>query len=198
MRGRLSQIGLAFAGAFSLSALASGALVAERLTRGAMPHPGWVNAGMALVAALLAAVSLGLFGRTEIVGGAKGRDVTIIVAQALAAVSAIGVTHLLLGRWAGGVGGWLVEGPRQLVNDAVLVGVILGLVWSVAASTSVLRLANAAACLGLLGLYFSTASRWHLDPFPGIPVQEYVFRQCLSIAAALVVFDLVRPVRAFR
>jgi hypothetical protein len=75
----------------------------------------------------------------------------------------------------------LVECPAQLVNDAVLVGGVLALVWAAAARAMRSRLLWFAIALVPSLAYFRTPLYWHCDRFAGFPVQHYVAAQ-LTVA----------------
>lgn len=71
----------------------------------------------------------------------------------------------------------LVECPAQLVNDAVLVGCVLALLWAVVARTLRARIVWLVIALLPCFAYMRTAMYWHCDHIAGHPVQDYVASQ---------------------
>lgn len=99
---------------------------------------------------------------------------------------AIAVVHLAISALARG--GRLAERPAQVVNDVVLVLTTLGLIWSFVSRLQIARCALPLASFGALGGYAASMGSWHVDPFPGLPVQHFVVQQVLSTSAALLIF----------
>lgn len=178
--------------AFAVTILSSSSVLLARVTRGALSVE-WLTSAVLIFSAIACATSLTLFARPRSPRAEHRADV--ILAHGVGALLAVGVVHAAVAFRGAVVDAALVERPTQLVNDLVLSGVILGLCWSLDGRTRWIRLGLPVACLTLVALYVATASRWHVDSFPGFVVQRYVAQQCLTIAAALVVFDLFRPIR---
>ncbi|NUP10857.1 MAG: hypothetical protein HOW73_32840 [Polyangiaceae bacterium] len=178
---------------FVLTLLASCTLVGERITQGEL-SVAWLCSALLTFVAIVCVQSIDRSPTSPAASArSKGR---VVAAHALGAASAIAVVHVAVALKSRLAGGALVERPSQIVNDLVLVGAILGLVWSLRAANPLVRLGLPAISLGAVTLYFATARFWHLDPFPGFAVQRFVVQQALVTAGALLVFDVFRPARA--
>ena len=169
---------ISFLAAFTFTLVACAGLLGRRLAQGDLSG-AWPWSVGVMFAAVIVAVSSRVFGPR-------------IAAHALGAALAIGLVHFTLLLRPGAFGGALVEDPRQLVNDGVLVAAILALVWSFDARGALARVALPAAALAVVTLYDLTAPSWHLDAFAGTGVQHYVSAQVVAVAAGLFVFDLLR------
>ena len=161
-----------FFAALVLAVTTSSSLVTQRLTHGAPATVVWSLAFM--VAALLTWRA------------SNPRDVKRHLRAQLAGAS-VGTVATHLGLVHGDAA--LVESLPQFTNDAVFVTVILAAVW-------VLRLGPgrrpiAVLPLLLLGAYAATARCWHVDHFPGSPVQDFVLQQSLAVLLGLLAFDVI-------
>lgn len=167
---------VAFSAGFLFASAACASLVVARWTHGDGTL-AWLTT-MALMAGALVLLS-----STSI--GSSG----LVAAQLLGVAGAIVVTHLLIGRWDAER---LVEGPAQLVNDAVLTLTILSLVWSFRAPRARGRAGTALFSFLTVGGYALTAPWWHMDPFPGDGVQHIVVEQVLATATGLFVLFILQ------
>jgi hypothetical protein len=179
-----------FAVAFVFAAVASTALAMVRLSHGAGEAPPLPLPLLMVVLASMAA----LLAFDLLEGGLRvwpGR-LEWIASQLLAVVCAMVLVHLVLRCASAWLPLHLIEGPRQLVNDMALAGCTLGLVWSTRAVRPASRLVLLSAALVGVACYGATAMLWHMDPFPGTPVQRFVVTLVGADAAALLVFDVLR------
>lgn len=162
---------LAFVAALAFACVATAGLVEQRLAPGS--HVSlWIGA-----ASLACALQLVLSARV-VVGKTWTR---IHAAQLLGAATGVVVVHTLVAVKLLPHDPALVECPAQLVNDAVLVGGVLALVWAVVAPGVRSRLFWFAIALVPSFAYFRTPIYWHCDRFAGFPVQHYVAAQ-LTVA----------------
>lgn len=175
---------------FLLSLVACAAVLVVRVSHGGPLHT-WLMSALVALAAIVCARSI------DVLGGPRparvGRRAALAAAYAIGAIVAVASVHLAVALRGAALDAVLREGPAQLANDAVLVGGMLGLCWSLGASSRLVRVGLPVACLALVGAYLSTAPRWHLDAFPGLAVQHAVAAQTLAIAGALALFDVLRP-----
>lgn len=167
--------------AFLLGSAASWALLVERVTRGE-PSPALSACFVLFAFALLASFEARATRR-------EGSSLALVFTQIGASVAAIVVAHAVI---AIAHPNGLVESPRQLVNDVVLIASVSAFAWSHAARTAVGRVALVAPAAALLVGYGATAARWHCDVVAfARPVQQLVVTQALLVALALFVFDLL-------
>jgi hypothetical protein len=162
---------LAFVAALAFACVATTGLVEQRLAPDS--HVSlWIG-----VASLACALQLVLSAR---VAGRKTWT-NIHAAQLLGAATGVVAVHTLVAVKLLPHDPALVECPAQLVNDAVLVGGVLALVWAVVAPGLRSRLFWFAIALVPSFAYFRTPIYWHCDRFDGFPVQHYVAAQ-LTVA----------------
>jgi hypothetical protein len=160
---------LAFLAALAFACVATTGLVEQRLAPGS--HVSiWIG-----VASLACALQLFLSARGH------GGHTKIHAAQLLGAATGVVAVHTLVAVKLVPHDPALVESPAQLVNDAVLVGGVLALVWAVVAPGLRSKLIWFAIALVPSFAYFRTPIYWHCDRFAGFPVQHYVAAQ-LTIA----------------
>jgi hypothetical protein len=171
---------LAFLAALAFACVATTGLVEQRLARGG--HVSlWIGA-----ASLACAIQLVLSARRGSAIWTK-----IHTAHVLGAVTGVLAIHTLVAVKLLPHDPDLVECPAQLVNDGVLVGCVLALVWAVAAPALRSRLVWLAIALVPSFAYFRTPGYWHCDHFDGFPVQHYVAAQltiAFDTAVALVAY----------
>ncbi|NUO52819.1 MAG: hypothetical protein HOV80_28575 [Polyangiaceae bacterium] len=185
---RMVRVGVA--GSFVLTLIACVEVVVARLTRGDVPHVGLASA-LFTFAALVCVTSLLVVGRGS--EEPSARNASLVTGHAIGATLAFGAVHVFHIVRGTRLDSALVEGPAQLVNDLVLVGVTLGLCWSLAHADRLVRLGFPFLLIGLLAAYRATAAYWHVDSFSGFGVQSFVARQAFATAGALVLFDILRP-----
>jgi hypothetical protein len=177
--GRRQEM-LAFVAALAFACVATVGLVEQRLAPASRVSV-WICAA-SLVCALQLVLSARVAGHTwtkihaaQLVGAATG----VVAVHTLVAVKLVPHDPAL------------VESPAQLVNDAVLVGGVLALVWAVVAPALRSRLIWFAIALVPSFAYFRTPLYWHCDRFAGFPVQHYVAAQltvAFDVAVALAAY----------
>lgn len=181
----------AFLATFLFSLCVSGSLVSARLVHGPSVVSWLWSLAVTLGAAALVARSRG-FGRDPLGLSSRAQRVpSFLGAQLLAGAAAIALIHWAALHLAAGTG--LAETPAQLVNDGVLIAALLGLVWCFTARSPIARAVLPVASFALVAAYAATRAAWHVDPFPGFPVQSYVVGQVLATAAALFGCYVVQP-----
>jgi len=175
---------LAFLAALAFACVATTGLVEQRLAPDS--HVSlWIGA-----ASLACALQLFLSARPTI-GVCQHTWTKIHGAQVLGAATGVLVIHTLVAVKLVPHDPSLVESPAQLVNDAVLVGGVLALVWAVVAPALRSRLIWFAIALVPSFVYFRTPIYWHCDRFAGFPVQHYVAAQltvAFDVAVALAAY----------
>lgn len=192
-RGRLdvpTMLGAAAAGA-----TASGGVVVERLSAGSLSFAACATLVTAAATAL-AAVTV----RRAIEAGRSGErepgPPALVLVQMFGLAMGVAFVHAVLALIAPPpVAGALAEAPAQLVNDGVLVGGLLLLVWSNVAASRRVRTGLALAAFGLIGAYRATATTWHVDAisFASLTVQHFVCVELAAAAAALLFVFLASP-----
>ena len=179
----------AFVAALAFACIATMGLVEQRLD--ASSHIGmWIGAvAMACVAALFASA------RSALRASRPDLWTKIHAAHVLGATAGVVLVHAFLAVTWMPRDPELVECPAQLVNDVVLVGCVLALVWAVIARDRRTRLVWFVAALVPCFAYFRTPMYWHCDHFAGYPVQEYVASQltaAFDAAVGLLAYLMVR------
>jgi hypothetical protein len=173
-----------FTAGVALALVASGGLLAQRLSRG--------DVRAAVVAqALVTCAALALFqGQIRKMTESALVRAACLRAQAVGAVFGIVLAHGLLHASRYGALPWLSEEPAQFVNDVVAVFAPIAVVWACARrppSTAVL-----AITLGLVTSYRMTGFMWHLDGATfTTSVQDLVARESASSALGITVFRLL-------
>ncbi|HEY8077472.1 MAG TPA: hypothetical protein VIF62_25275 [Labilithrix sp.] len=159
----------------ALALVASGGVLAQRLSRGDMRT--------ALAVQVMVTTAVLVLSRARIPHRA------CFVAQAIGAACGILVAHTALQASHFGALPWISERPAQYVNDAVAVFAPLAVVWACARrppSTAIV-----AVTLGLVTAYRVTGFMWHLDAATfALPVQDLVARECACSALGVTLFRL--------
>ncbi|MFT3837880.1 MAG: hypothetical protein QM723_12890 [Myxococcaceae bacterium] len=181
----------AFFFAFGFMLLSSVGLVVERLAFGES-EAAWIFSILITSGALFLAVSSSLFLQPSRPGVlSQGRR--LFGAHLAGVVAAVLAVHL--GLRVLPFRGRLIEAPAQLVNDAVLGVATLGLVWSVATRSPLVRVIAPVFSFVVVAGYVGTMSAWHVDPFVGTAVQTYVVKQILATAISLLIFSIAVTTR---
>lgn len=175
----VTKASIAFATGLALATVASGGIVAERLSGGDLR----VAFG-AHVLSSVAALGVLLQRRNE-------SGVAVVALQAVGAALGILATHYLLrSSQLGVVPEWMAEGPAQLVNDGVAVFAPLAVI--AAASRRRPNTIVLAATLVLVTAYRATAFMWHLDAIRFVySVQDLVTGELAGAALAIATFRLL-------
>lgn len=192
--GRFARrsMAIAFVAGLLLAIGSSGAIVIDRTLGGTARFAFASNVLVSGVCSVVFALTLRSHYATLIFGAAiaRLRAIVLIGPQLVGAAIGIAITHLLL-RLVG-YAPWLCEGPQQFVNDAVAsIGLALMMrAWGCRSFC----LGALAMGLGILVMYSTTSSLWHLDQPPSpfeVGVQQLVVTQVLCGAVALLVTRLV-------
>lgn len=165
---------------FLLAIFASTSVIDTRVAHGSIRSP-WMIV-LVSFSAIFCSISVAVF-RAR--GAGPLRDSRLAYAHAVGAACGIALAHLVA--FARGVfsNADLVERPRQLVNDTLLVGALLALAWSMGRATRGWLLLWS---LATVALYLATAGEWHLDHFAGVDVQRFVVTEIVAAAGSLVLF----------
>jgi hypothetical protein len=170
-----------FTAGVALALVASGGVVAQRLSRGD------VRAAVAAQALVTIAAILVFQAQIRRLVSELFSTRACLVAQVVGAACGIVIAHSALHATRYGALPWLSERPAQFVNDAVAVFAPMAVIWASARrppSTMIL-----AVTLGLVTAYRMTAFLWHLDDATfALPIQDLVAREFAGSALGITVF----------
>lgn len=172
-----------------LAALAFGAIATSGLAEQRVDHKSSIGIWLG-AATMAAAVPLLLSTRKALAMLAESSRVwtKLHSAHVLGATAGVMAVHAVLALKVLPRDNALVECPAQLVNDAVLVGCVVVLLWAVVARTRRARIVWFAVALLPCLAYLRTAMYWHCDHVAGHPVQDYVASQLTAAFDAAVAF----------
>lgn len=170
---------------FALAIVASGGILAQRLSRGDLK--------LALAAHVLLTVAVLALAQTEGRPTSKTALSPRFVAQLLGATLGIVLAHYVLQSSRLGATPWLSERPAQFMNDAIAVFAPLAVVWASSRrppNTTVL-----VSTLLLVTAYRMTGFMWHLDAARfSFTVQDFVTGEFAGSVLGVATFRLLVPV----